>query len=131
MLREDLLENTRRSVLLLQVCSIIGHLSQPKYNFIWDVLLVLDYLESELPNNGNLPDKLLTFKVAMLLALASAFSVRGLHILDTRFIVETSQKYVFKFHKLHESWRQRQKNNNFRVFSTSSRQGSLSCVSFG
>ena len=82
---------------------------QPKYNFIWDVQLVLDYLKKELPNNSDLSDKLLTFKVTMLLALMPASRVRGLHILDTRFMVKTSQKYVFKFHKLHKSWRQGQK----------------------
>ena len=36
---------------------------QPKYNFIWDVQLVLDYLKKELPNNSDLSEKLLTFKV--------------------------------------------------------------------
>ena len=44
---------------------------QPKYNFIRDVQLVLDYLEKELPNNSSFSDKLLTFKVTMLLALKS------------------------------------------------------------
>ena len=34
---------------------------QPKYNFIWDVQLVLDYVKKELPNNSDLSDKLLTF----------------------------------------------------------------------
>ena len=48
---------------------------QPKYNFIWDVQLVLDYLQKELPNNSDLSDKLLTFKVAMLLALTAASTV--------------------------------------------------------
>ena len=67
---------------------------QPKYNFIWNVQLVLDYLKKELPNNSDLSDKLLTFKVAMLLALTSASRVRGLHILDTRFSVKVLQKYV-------------------------------------
>ena len=54
----------------------------------------------------------------MLLALTSASRARGLHILDTRFMVKTSQKYVFKFHKLHKSWRQGQKPTtlNFVVF---------------
>ena len=74
-----------------------------------DVHLVLDYLKKELPNNNDLSDKRLTFKVAMLLSLPSASRVRALHILDTRFIVRTSQKYVFKFNKLHKSWRQGQK----------------------
>ena len=45
----------------------------------------------------------------MLLALTSASTARGLHILDARFMVKTSQKYVFKFHKLHKSSRQGQK----------------------
>ena len=45
----------------------------------------------------------------MLLALTSASRVGGLHILDTRFMVKTSQKYVSKFHKLHKSCRQGQK----------------------
>ena len=82
---------------------------QPKYNSIWDVQLVLDYLKKELPNNSDLLDKLLTIKVGMLLALMSASRVRGLHMLVTRFMVKTSQKYVFKFYKLHKSWRQGQK----------------------
>ena len=72
---------------------------QPKYNFIWDVQLILDYLKKQLPNNSDLSDKLLTFGVAMLLALASASRVRGLQILDTRFMVKTSLKCVLKFHK--------------------------------
>ena len=97
-----------------QVSSLITgvfnkRLSQPKYNFIWDVQLVLDYLKKELSNKNDLLDKLLTFKVAMLLALTSASRVRGLHILDTRFMVKTPQKYVFQFHKLHKSWRKGQK----------------------
>ena len=29
---------------------------QPKYNFIWDVQLVMDYLKKELPNNSDLSD---------------------------------------------------------------------------
>ena len=82
---------------------------QPKYNFIWDIQLVLDYLKKELPNNRDFSDTLLTFKFTMLLALTPASRVRGLHILDTRFMVRTLQKHVFKFHKLHESWRQGQK----------------------
>ena len=54
-------------------------------------------------------DKRLTFKVTMLQAMMSATTVRGLHIFDTRFMVKILQKYVFKFHKLHKSWRQGQK----------------------
>ena len=42
----------------------------------------------------------------MLLALTSVFRLTGFRILNARFIVKTSQKYVFKFHKLHKSCRQ-------------------------
>ena len=45
----------------------------------------------------------------MLLALKSASRIRDLHILDVTFMVKTSEKYVFKFLKLHKSWRQGQK----------------------
>ena len=53
---------------------------QRKYNFIWDVQLVLDYRKKVLPNNSDLSDKLLTFNVAMLLAftLAFRFKIPGL-----------------------------------------------------
>ena len=55
----------------------------------------------------------------MLLALMSATRVTCLHILVTRFMVKTSQKYVSKFHKLHKSWRQGQKQTplEFAAFS--------------
>ena len=98
--------------------------------FIWDVQLVLDYLKNELSNNSDSSDKLLTFKVAMLLALTSASRVRGLHILDTRFMVKTSQKYVFKFHKLHKSWIQGQKPTTLE-FVGFSQDKDLCCVTFG
>ena len=77
---------------------------------------MLDYLKKELTSNSNLVGKLLTFKITMLLALMSASRVRGLHILDIRFTVKTSQKYVFKFHK---SWRQGRKPTSleFAAFS--------------
>ena len=54
-------------------------------------------------------DKPLTFKVVMLSGLTQTSRVRGLHILDAKFMAKISQKYVFKFQKLHKSWRQGQK----------------------
>ena len=107
-----------------QVSSLIAGVfknrsSQPEYNFSWDVQLVLDYLKKELPKNSNLSDKILTFKVTTLLALTSASRVRGLHILDTKFMVKTLQKHFFKFHKLHKYCRQGQKptTSEFLAFS--------------
>ena len=61
----------------------------PKFNLIWDVQYVTDYLKKELPNNSGFSDKLLTSKVAMLLALTLASRSRGIYILDTRFMVKT------------------------------------------
>ena len=104
-LREDLLESTDRSVLWLQGCSIIDHLSLNKFPsgmFSWCWIT----WKKELPNKSDFPDKLLTFKVTMLLALRSASRVRALHILVTRFMVKTLQQYDFKFQKLHKSRRQ-------------------------
>ena len=94
-----------------QVSSLItgvfnNRLPAPKHNFIWDVQLKLDYLKKITSKHSDLSDKRLTFKVAVLLTLTSASRVRGFHVSDTRFMVKTSQKYVFKFHK---SWRQGKK----------------------
>ena len=77
--------------------------------------MVLDYLKKELKINSNLSDKLTTYKVAMSLTLTSGSRIRGLHILNTRFMVKSSQKYVFEFHKLHKSWRQGQKPTTLEV----------------
>ena len=96
-------EHTRVNSLITSVFN--NQPPQPKYGswcwFIWK--------KNFQPNNNDFSDKLLTFKVAMLLALTSAYRVRGLHIFDPRLFVKTWQKYVFKFHKLHKSWRQSQK----------------------
>ena len=61
--------------------------------------MVLDYLRKEFQNNRDFSDKLLTFNAAMLSILTQTSKVRGLHILDTRFMAKTSQKYVQKLHK--------------------------------
>ena len=44
---------------------------KPRYSFVWDVEQVLTYLD-QLPSNDHLSDRLLTLKLTMLLALASA-----------------------------------------------------------
>ena len=91
---------------------------------------MLDYLKNKLLNYINLSDKLLAYKVAELLALTTSFGVRSLHTLDTRFMVKTSEKYVFKFHKLYKSWAQDQKPTTLEFAAFFSRQLSLRCVSF-
>ena len=73
----------------------------PKYSFIWDVQLVLDYLKKELPNNSDLSEKLLTFKVNVNGFAVSIQSNRSSYF-SYLFMVKTSQKYIFKFPKLHK-----------------------------
>ena len=45
---------------------------QPKYTFIWDVQTVLEYIKVNWPVSNVVSDKLLTLKLSMLLAIASA-----------------------------------------------------------
>ena len=54
--------------------------SLPRYNFIWDVNIVLDYLKFYYPNEV-LPLSHLTLKLTMLLALSTAQRVQTLHVL--------------------------------------------------
>ncbi|MEW8547755.1 MAG: hypothetical protein AB2693_29960, partial [Candidatus Thiodiazotropha sp.] len=55
----------------LLIASFNARPPQPSYTVQWDVDLVLGYLKS-LGSNESLSDKLLTLKLAMLLALVSA-----------------------------------------------------------
>ena len=71
---------------------------QPKYNFIWDVKMVIDYLNS-LGENSNLSDKILTQKLSTLLALTSAARAHEIALLDIRFLVRHHSGYTFSFNK--------------------------------
>ena len=107
-LKEDLLESIHRSVLWLQGCSIIDHRSlnitlSGMFSWCWITW------KKNFQTIVILSDKFFTFKVTMSLALTSASKVKRLHILDTKFMVKTSQKYILNSHKLHKSWRQGQK----------------------
>ena len=59
-----------QSVTTPQVSSLISVVfvkrpPQPKYNFIWDVEKVLDYIRENLSDNSALSDKLLTHKLTI------------------------------------------------------------------
>ena len=58
----------------------------PKYQFIWDANLMLNYLENFHPNE-DLCLSYLTYKLAMLLALASAQRVQTLHAIKVHNIL--------------------------------------------
>ena len=93
-----------------KVCAILKGVfnqrpPQPRYVFIWDVQTVLNHIKSEWGCVEALSDKLLTLKLVMLLALTSASRSSAIHHLDIRYKVKYNEKYVFKFHKLHKSWR--------------------------
>ena len=73
----------------------IGNLKppKPKYEMIWDVEQVLNYLRS-LPENKDLNLKLVTCKLTMLLALVAIKRVLELKSLDTKYM-RHQNKYIF------------------------------------
>ena len=77
---------------------------KPRRPFVWDIETVLNYL-SKLPDNLNLPIRVLSHKLALLLSLTAASRVSEICCLNTEYMVEFEDKYVFKFHKLTKSWR--------------------------
>ena len=71
---------------------------QPKFNFIWDVKRVLNFLSSQrFGTNGNLKD--LTLKLTLLLALTSAGKASDIAYFDTRYQVKHPSGYIFQFGK--------------------------------
>lgn len=90
-----------------KVCSLLKGVfncrtPQPKYSFIWDVDVVLTYLKSL---KGDLSNKLLTVKLAMLLALSGAFRGHELQYLDIRFMSRSNRTVRFDFCKLTKGWK--------------------------
>ena len=79
---------------------------QPRYVFIWDVQIVLNYIKSNWANSSDLSDRNLTLKLTSLLALTSASRTVSIHHLDVRFMIVTDRVAAkFTFHKLHKSWK--------------------------
>ncbi len=81
---------------------------QPKYAMMWDVDKVLNHIGA-LGCDSNLSDKQLTFKVAMLLALASAGRSSELRALDLKYMTTTDNTIVFELSLLTKSQRKGQK----------------------
>ena len=76
---------------------------QPRYTFIWDVKTVVTYLITL--ESGNISDKQLTYKLAMLLALTSSARAHELSCLDTRYLVRHHTGYSFSFGNVTKSAR--------------------------
>ena len=69
-------------------------LPQPKYAFIWDVEVVLEYLRN-LPENNLLSDKTLPFKVVLLLVLTSTSRALEIKNLNLNYLSKSQSVYNF------------------------------------
>ena len=76
---------------------------QPKYNFIWDVEVALEYLRN-LPENNLLLDKTLTFILAFLLVLTSASRASETTNLNLNYFYKSQSVYIFYLFKLTKTW---------------------------
>ena len=91
---------------------------QPKYMFVWDVQVVLNYfLKSKWGCTGTLPDKEISLKLSMFLVLTSSLTASRLHCLDIRCTVNTGDKTTFHFHKLQENWRKGNAPHSLSIYS--------------
>ena len=71
----------------------------PRYNFIWDVSIVLDYLSNFYPNE-ELPLSILSHKCVMLLALSSMQRVQTLHAIEVNNIFFMGNAVSIPIYKL-------------------------------
>ena len=78
---------------------------QPRYSSTWDVQIVLEFMKNNWTDNESLPNKNLTLKLTMLLALTSASRASNIHHLDIRFMSLSEEKVVFNFTKLLKTWK--------------------------
>lgn len=67
---------------------------KPRYSFIWDVEKVLSLLNS-FPTDTSINDKMLSYKLTMLLALASASRASEICHLDIKYLVKHQSGYSF------------------------------------
>jgi len=80
----------------------------PKYSDTWDVGQVLEYIE-QLGPNSELSDKVLTHKLAMLLALTTANRASEIQGLNLEFMKDEGNSMEFVIHKLTKTRRVGQK----------------------
>ena len=81
------------------------YIHQPKYTFVWDVQTVLEYIKVNWTVNNVLSDKLLSLKLSMLLALASASTTIQIQHLNISQTGHLPDQYKFVSTKLHKSWK--------------------------
>ena len=93
-----------------RVCALLAGIfnsrpPQPTYCFIWNVQTVIEFIRKEWGRNQELSEKLLTYKLTMLMALTSDSRSLGLQHLNIRFMVKNPSSFTFTFHKLHKVWK--------------------------
>ena len=59
---------------------------KPRHTFVWDIETVLNY-PSKLPDNLNVPIRVLSHKLALLLSLTAASRVSEIRCLNTEYTV--------------------------------------------
>ena len=67
-------------------------------------------------DNDQLPKKELTPKVTILLALTTSSRISAPHILDLNHMINTSQYYEFRFHKLQKSWKRGESPPSLKIY---------------
>ena len=67
----------------------------PKYNYLWDTNIVLNYLESQFPNE-RLSLELLTKKLATLIALCTGHRVQTIALIKVSNITVSSNEIIIK-----------------------------------
>lgn len=87
-----------------RICSLMTGVfnlrpTKPRFTFIWDVQVVIDHLNT-LSNNEGLSIKILSHKLAMLLALTSASRGSEVCYLNMDHMVRSQDSYVFTLDKL-------------------------------
>ena len=77
---------------------------------------VLEYIKVNWPVNNVLSDKLLSLKLSMLLALASASRAIQIQYLDISQIGRLPDQYKFVYTKLHKSWKKGKLPHSVSIF---------------
>ncbi len=87
---------------------------KPKYKDVWDVDIVLNFLDKA-GDNAHLSDKLLTHKTAMLLALTTAARASELQALNLEFFVDRGDYIEFHLTKPTKTCRPGSKLRTFKI----------------
>ena len=87
--------------------------STPRYNFIWDVSIVLDFLKNFYPLE-DINFNILSYKCVMLLALASMQRVQTLHVIDVNDVNFVNDSVMIPIKKLLKQFNAR--NNKLMIY---------------